>query len=128
MPATTRVLLLAASLAGATACGKGSPQDLTPGAARLLQADSARVAAAARAHDVTRLRPALQQLRSDVAAQQRRGSVGGARAQRILDAASLIAQDVPPQATPTSRPTSTLPPSSRGVGDDGGNQEGDDGG
>lgn len=92
--ALPRWLLLAALVASTLcACRGAGPQDLTAGAARVLQADTARVAVAARAHDAARLGPALQQLRSDVLTEQRKHLLGGARAERILDAASLIAQD-----------------------------------
>lgn len=122
-----RLLLVAASVAGAVACAGAGPQDLTPSAARVLQTDSARVAEAARAHDVTRLGSALQQLRADVVTLRRKGHVGGARAQRILDAATLVAQDVP-RPTQTSSPTPATDPASGGSDGHGDNQDGGDGG
>lgn len=124
---TPRLLLLAASVAGAAACAGAGPQDLTPSAARVLQTDSARVAGAARAHDVARLGSALQQLRQDVFTLQRKGHVGGARAQRILDAATLVAQDVPRPTKPSST-TPTTGPTITGSDGKGENQDEGDGG
>lgn len=124
MPAVTRFLLLAASFTGLAACAAAGPQDLTPRAAGILQADSAKVAAAARAHDASRLGPALQQLRADVSIQRRHGDLGGARAQRILDAAARIARDALRPVTP---PTPAAPAGSNGDQQGGADSQDDDG-
>lgn len=86
--ATALALLISVS-----SCGQQKPE-ISPAAAKVLNADVDAVTAAARAGDAVKLQQALRSLRVHVEEQQKAGEVTPARASTILAAGARVALDV----------------------------------
>lgn len=98
---------LALTAAAASACSSGVPGDISPTAAKALQADAQHVREVAAGGSFGELRAAVAALKAQVEQFQRDGDVSASRAVAIEDAADALLQDASPSPSPTPTPTTT---------------------
>lgn len=113
------VVVVALTLAG---CGHGTPA-ISNDASKALQAKVAQIRISASARDATAATAELAELRTQVAELRRNGELSEAAAQKILDAAVVVDQNLSLITTTTTTTTTTSPPSrgkGKGKGDGGG--------
>lgn len=109
-----RRVLFAVAVAVATGvtlagCSSGSPGDISPTAAKVLQAQVQHVREVAATGDYNELKGAVDSLKAQVRQFEHDGDVSSSRAVAIEDAADALLEDASPSPSPTPTPTPTTP-------------------
>lgn len=113
-----RACVVAALVVGLAGCGHGKPA-ISNDAAKALQAKVAQIRASASAHDAAAVAAELAALRAQVAVLRQGDQLSAAAAQKILDAATAVDQNLSLiTTTTTTTTTTTKPPPDHGHGKD----------